>query len=264
MTNDKVEQLVETAWKWQEEIGTETQILEATGLRQQNESVEFLNSNMSLRRSNRFKGDDSPSLEEHDEDSQMTETRTSVAGSKRTQESSSTPLRNKLKQMPKLDDLPLDAHMQEGPANVTPMGPSTAGTPVDEALRMSDDNFPPLSPLRNPDADNTKPAHLKEPPTVTRVPEQPQHTPATDESTPNVEKATPSEAQQQHATASAETESMQKPPQKSNVEAQEETLSKQVQAMQVQESKSLQMILTAITYSPLWQVIMQNQENIGQ
>lgn len=107
----------------------------------------------------------------------------------------------------------------------------------------------------NPEADNTKTAHLKEPPPVLCVQEQTQHTPATDESTPNVEKATLSEAQQQHATASAETESMQKTPQKSNVEAQEETLSKQGQAMQVQESKNLQVILTVITYSPLWQVI---------
>lgn len=122
---------METAWKWQEETGTETQILEATGLRRQNESVEFLNSNMSLRCSNRFKGNDSPILEEHDEDSQMTETRTSVAGSKRAQESSSTPLRNKLKQMPKLDDLPPDAHMQEGPVNVPPWD-----LPLQEPLSM--------------------------------------------------------------------------------------------------------------------------------
>ena len=174
MNNNKVDQLVQTAWQWhlKEETGLETTTLATQGLQRQDETVEFTSTNMSSRQSSRLRGEAASANTEDEADRHRAETRTPSAGSKRAPATSLTPDRDRSTQVQNTHDLPPDEQMQENPAQVTPMGTAKTDTPSDTGLNLSAANFPPLSPLKqkNPGTTNTEPP-LAEPPAVPRIPE---------------------------------------------------------------------------------------------
>lgn len=204
---------------------------------------------MSRRRSTRLKGDHSTANNEDEEDNQMTETRTPIAGSKRAPDTSLTPNRNRSTQVQKIDDLPLDETMQEGPAQITPTGAVKTGASSETQVNLSDDKWPRLSPKRGQTAGNTtKNSPLAGPPPVTHIQRSSEEAQVKVNPTPEIVLTTLPEAHQQKPPSSASAKEPAKEnsqdkkadetkPHQHKAEVQEDTLTKQVQAMHVQEAQ---------------------------
>ena len=255
VNTNKVDPLVQTAWQWhlKEETGLETTTLAAQGLQRQDETMEFTNINMSRRRSNRLHGENPSANNEDEADSQMTETRTPFAGSKRAPATSLTPDRDRSTQVQKTHDLLPDEQMQENPAQVTPMGTAKTGASSDTALNLSDANFPPLSPpcQKNPGHANTE-SPMAEPPAVKHIQDCKDKTQANVNSMQDTSNKQAETNQHTHA-HSKEAKSTMENPQQKKQDTNTDVSAKQVHTMHVKDNPSLKVDLTTHTHTALWQ-----------